>query len=147
VTTPGTEIVGVPTFAKVLGAGTYSELLWAVGIVAILQMVLSFTRWGLYTVATGGNKLGAAEAGINVRLVVLRNFMLCAVTAGFAGILESVRTSSITPDPSGSNQFLLYLNSQVGHTAYQTWAGMTPNPVSALPPERFTFDVVNMSVQ
>jgi hypothetical protein len=46
-----------------------------------------------------------------------------------------------------SDQFLLYLNSQVGNTAYQTWAGMTPNPVSAFPPERFTFDVVNMSVQ
>jgi hypothetical protein len=46
-----------------------------------------------------------------------------------------------------SDQFLLYLNSQVGNTAYQTWAGMTPNPISALPPERFTFDVVNMSIQ
>jgi hypothetical protein len=46
-----------------------------------------------------------------------------------------------------SDQFLLYLNSQVGNTAYRTWAGMTPNPVSALPPERFTFDVVNMSIQ
>ncbi len=39
---------------------------------------------------------------------MLRNFVLCAMTAGFAGILEGVRTSSITPDPSGSNQFLLY---------------------------------------
>ncbi len=38
----------------------------------------------------------------------MRNFMLCAATAGLAGILEGVRTSSITPDPSGSNQFLLY---------------------------------------
>jgi hypothetical protein len=35
----------------------------------------------------------------------------------------------------------------VGNTAYQTWAGLTPSPISALPPERFTFDVVNMSIQ
>ncbi len=69
--------------------------------------MLSLTRFGLYTVATGGNKLGAAEAGINVRLVVLRNFMLCSLTAGFAGILEAIRTASVTPDPSGSNQNLL----------------------------------------
>jgi simple sugar transport system permease protein len=108
ITTPGTEIVGVPTFANVFGAGTYSELIWAVAIVAILQVVLSLTRWGIYTVATGGNRVGSAEAGINVRLVVVRNFVLCALTAGLAGILEVVRTSSITPDPSGSNQFLLY---------------------------------------
>jgi hypothetical protein len=46
-----------------------------------------------------------------------------------------------------SDQFLLYLNAQVGNTAYQTWAGLTPSPISALPPERFTFDVVNMSIQ
>ncbi len=108
ITTPGTTIVGVHTFAQIFGAGTYSELIWAIGIVAILQVVLSLTRWGIYTVACGGNRLGAAEAGVNVRLVMLRNFVLCAVTAGFAGILEAVRTSSITPDPSGSNQFLLY---------------------------------------
>jgi hypothetical protein len=45
-----------------------------------------------------------------------------------------------------SNQFLFYLNSTVGSTAYQTWASMNLAPVSALPPERFTFQVVNMSL-
>jgi simple sugar transport system permease protein len=108
ITMPGTSVTHVGTFAQIFGAGTYSELIWTLLIVAVLQVVLSLTRWGIYTVATGGNKLGAAEAGINVRLVMLRNFMLCAMTAGFAGILEGVRTSSLTPDPSGSNQFLLY---------------------------------------
>ncbi len=107
ITTPGTSVVSVPTFAQVFGAGTYSELIWAVGIVIILQLVLSFTRWGMYTVAAGGNRLASAEAGINVRLVLVRNFVLCALTAGFAGILEAIRTSSMTPDPSGSNTILL----------------------------------------
>jgi simple sugar transport system permease protein len=106
VTTPGTTIIGVTSFAQVFGQGTYSELFWAVGIVIILQVLLSLTRWGIYTVAVGGNKLGAAEAGVNVRLVVIRNFMLCAVTSGFTGILEAVRSSSATPDPSGSNAIL-----------------------------------------
>jgi simple sugar transport system permease protein len=108
ITTPGTAITHVTSFAQIFGEGTYSELIWALGIMIVLQIVLSFTRWGLYTVACGGNRLAAGEAGINTRAVLLRNFMLCAVTAGFAGILEGVRTSSITPDPSGSNQFLLY---------------------------------------
>jgi hypothetical protein len=44
-----------------------------------------------------------------------------------------------------SNQFLLYLNSTVGSTAYQTWAHLSPDPVSYLPPERFTFHVIDMS--
>ena len=46
-----------------------------------------------------------------------------------------------------SNQFLFYLNSSVATTAYQTWAGMSAGPVSSLPPERFKFEVVNMSVE
>ena len=44
-----------------------------------------------------------------------------------------------------SNQFLLYLNSSVASTAYQTWAHLSPDPVSCLPPERFSFDVIDMS--
>jgi simple sugar transport system permease protein len=107
-TTPGTAITHTTGFANVFGAGTYAEFIWAIGIVLILQVVLSFTRWGIYTVATGGNRLGADEAGIQTRLIIVRNFVLCAGTAAFAGVLEAIRTSSITPDPSGSNQFLLY---------------------------------------
>jgi hypothetical protein len=45
-----------------------------------------------------------------------------------------------------SNQFLFYLNSSLATTAYQTWAAMSASPVSSLPPERFTFEVVNMSL-
>jgi hypothetical protein len=46
-----------------------------------------------------------------------------------------------------SNQFLFYLNSSVATTAYRTWASMSTAPVSALPPERFHFEVVNMSLE
>jgi simple sugar transport system permease protein len=106
VTTPGTSAVSTPTFAQVFGAGTYSELFWAIGIVLILQIVLSFSRWGIYTVAVGGNRLGAAEAGVRVKLVLMRNFILCATLAGFVGILEAVRSGTATPDPSGSNDIL-----------------------------------------
>jgi simple sugar transport system permease protein len=106
VATPGTSALHVNTFAKVFGGGTYSELIWALAIVAILQAVLTFTRWGVYTVAVGGNRLGAAEAGIRVRLVLIRNFVLCAACAGLVGILEAVRAVTATPDPSGSNEIL-----------------------------------------
>jgi simple sugar transport system permease protein len=106
VSTPGTSPIHVTTFAKVFGGGTYSELIWALAIVAILQAVLTFSRWGIYSVAVGGNRLGAAEAGVRVRLVLIRNFILCASCAGLVGILEAVRTVTATPDPSGSNEIL-----------------------------------------
>jgi len=106
VQTPGTSSLHVTPFAEVFGGGIYSELIWAVAIVVILQSVLTFTRWGVYTVAVGGNRLGAAEAGIRVRLVLIRNFVLCAACAGLVGILEAVRAVTATPDPSGSNEIL-----------------------------------------
>jgi hypothetical protein len=46
-----------------------------------------------------------------------------------------------------SDQFLFYLNSSVASSAYRTWINTTPNPIAALPPERFDFEVVNMSVE
>lgn len=46
-----------------------------------------------------------------------------------------------------SDQFLFYLNNSVAETAYRTWLNTTPNPIASLPPERFQFEVVNMSVQ
>jgi simple sugar transport system permease protein len=96
----------IGTFAKVFGGGAYSELIWAVAIVVLLQIVLTFTRWGLYTVAIGSNKLGAAEAGVRVRVVTMRNFVLCSLTAGLVGIFEAVRAQSAQPDPSGANEIL-----------------------------------------
>ncbi len=107
VQTPGTDVLGeATTFSNVFGGSTYSELIWAVAIVIVLQLVLSYTRWGVYTVAVGSNRIGAAEAGIKVRLVIIRNFILCAVCAGLVGVLEAVRTTSVQPDPSGANDVL-----------------------------------------
>jgi simple sugar transport system permease protein len=106
VTTPGASLGKLHAFAEVFGAGTYSELIWALVIVVLFQVVLSFTRWGIYTIAVGGNRLGAAEAGVNVRFVLIRNFALAGLLAGFVGILEAVRVTTATPDPSASNDIL-----------------------------------------
>ena len=107
VATPGTSSTeGLSAFARVFGGGTYSELIWALVIVGVLHLVLTFTRWGIYSVAVGGNRRGAEEAGIRVRLVIIRNFVLCATLAGFVGVLEAVRTTSVQPDPAGANSVL-----------------------------------------
>jgi simple sugar transport system permease protein len=124
-TTPGTSVVKVGTFAQIFGGGTYSELFWAIGIAILLQVVLSFTRWGIYTVAVGGNRIGASEAGVRTKLVLTRNFMMCALLAGFVGIMESVRAATITPDPSGSNAILFQAISAavIGGTLLQGGSG------------------------
>ncbi len=43
-----------------------------------------------------------------------------------------------------SNQFLFYLNSPVASSAFQAWVARAPQPVTALPPERFEFRVFSV---
>jgi simple sugar transport system permease protein len=92
------------TFAQIFGASVYAQLIWAVVIVGGVQILLTLTRWGMYTVAVGSNRLAAAEAGINVRLVVIRNFVLCSAFAGLVGVFEAMRSSSVTPDTAGASE-------------------------------------------
>src|SRR3954463_10916292 len=92
------------TFATIFGAGQYSEFIWALIAVGAVQVLLSLTRWGMYTVAVGGNKHGAAEAGVKVRVVVIRNFVVCSFLAGFVGVLEATRASSVQPDTAGASE-------------------------------------------
>jgi simple sugar transport system permease protein len=100
------QVRHIGSFAEIFGGGIYSELIWAVAIVVILQVVLTFTRWGLYTVAIGSNKLGAGEAGVRVKAVMIRNYLLCALTAALVGIFEAVRAGTVQPDPAGANEIL-----------------------------------------
>jgi len=102
-----TGLTQTSTFASVFGAGVYSELVWMVVIVVIMQVALTRTRWGLHTIAIGSNRNAAAEAGVRVRAVLIRNFMVCSTLAGLVGILEAMRVAAISPDPGSANSVLL----------------------------------------
>ena len=103
---------------QVFGVNPYSEILWAVGVMIVVQTILSFTRWGKHTVATGGNQLGASEAGVNVNRIKIGNFMLASLLAGFAGILEAFRIDSIDPGSGGTTiMFSAVAGAVIGGTA------------------------------
>ncbi|MEO8971980.1 MAG: ABC transporter permease [Ktedonobacteraceae bacterium] len=87
---------------QIFGVNPYSEIIWAVIVMIVVQILLSFTRWGKHTVATGGNLLGASEAGVNVSRIKIGNFMLASTLAGFAGILEAFRLTSTDPLAGGT---------------------------------------------
>ena len=112
-TTPETNYV-----TQALGEYAWSGTIWAIIFVAVLQVVLSRTRWGLHTYATGGNPLGAREAGVSIARIKIGNFMLCAVLGGFVGIIEAFRISSIDPLAGGPDIVLLCIAAAViGGTA------------------------------
>ncbi len=95
-----------------------SEFFWALALMAAVQFVLTWTRWGLHTVATGGNPVGAAESGVNVRRIKIGNFVLANVLAGFAGILDSTRVTTIVPLQGGPDlMFLAVAGAVIGGTS------------------------------
>jgi simple sugar transport system permease protein len=100
------------TLADWLGGANVSDFMWsgfvwAVAFTVILHVVLTNTRWGVYTVATGGNPIGAREAGVQTKRIKVGNFMLAATLAGFSGISEGIRIASLDPLAGGS-QLMFY---------------------------------------
>lgn len=65
-------------------------VLAAAALVA-LHYLLSQTRFGQYVYAVGGNRAAAVRAGIDVRRVTLRIYVLSAVCAAIGGILYTGR--------------------------------------------------------
>ncbi len=123
----GTQVFmpGGSTFQSIFGSQPESyklwlnsEFFWVLGLVLAVQFVLTWTRWGLRTVATGGNLIGAAEAGVNVRWIKIGNFVLANVLAGFAGILDATRFTTITPLQGGPDiMFAAVAGAVIGGTS------------------------------
>ena len=115
---------GSEAFANFMGASAYSEIIWAVAIVAVMHFVLRQTRWGLHTIAAGGNLTGAAEAGIRVDRIKVGNFVLTSVLGGFTGIIEAFRIGSTDPLAGGTNiMFLAVAAGVIGGTSLAGGSG------------------------
>ncbi len=104
---PGTPVEppGGAALAQVMGAWGYSEILWALGIAAVMHVVLRHTRWGLHTIGRRRKPDRRGEAGIAVERLKIGNFVLCGALAGLTGMLEAFRISSIDPQ-AGGNQIM-----------------------------------------
>ena len=63
----------------------------------VLHYVLSQTRFGQHTYAMGASQAAASCAGINVKKLTMKIYVLSAVMAGIAGVLYTGRFSAGAP--------------------------------------------------
>jgi simple sugar transport system permease protein len=106
-----------PIVANVFGGNAISQIVWALGVTLIFQFVLVKTRWGMHTIATGGNLIGASEVGINTGLIKVGNFINCSVLGGLAGTLDAFRIGSIDPLAGGTEiMFMAIASAVIGGT-------------------------------
>jgi simple sugar transport system permease protein len=106
------------------GFEAWSEFIWATVLVLIFHVILTRTRWGLYTVSVGGNLLGAREAGIRVNRIKIGNFMMCSGLGAFAGIVEAFKNNIIDPSAGQLPVLLIALaGAVIGGTAMAGGSG------------------------
>jgi simple sugar transport system permease protein len=96
----------------------WSELIMTVVIVAIIHVLLARTRWGLHTIATGGNQLGASEAGVNVARIKYGNFMITSLLGAVTGLMVAFQLNTIDPAAGGfQSMFYAVTAAVIGGTA------------------------------
>jgi simple sugar transport system permease protein len=104
-TTSHAEQVDIPksavSYGHWIGQDAWAEITWAIILTIIFHILLTRTRWGLHTVATGGNQLGAREAGVSVARIKYGNFMLTGVLGALVGLQVAFQTSIIDPTAGG----------------------------------------------
>jgi simple sugar transport system permease protein len=132
-TTSHGEPVNIPASAmhigKFFGNETtspwgWSAFIWAVVLVVIFQIVLTNTRWGLHTVAVGGNMLGARESGISVARIKYGNFMITGLLGALVGLQVAFYDNTIDPSAGGYNyMFYAVAAAVLGGTAMLGGAG------------------------
>jgi simple sugar transport system permease protein len=96
----------------------WAPLAWAVVLVLIFHVVLTRTRWGLYTISAGGNLLGAREAGINVGRIKYGNFMITGFMGALVGLQTALYTNNVDPSAGGYQpMFYAVIAAVIGGTA------------------------------
>jgi simple sugar transport system permease protein len=93
--------------AQFMGVWKWSEILWVLAITILLSVLLTRSRFGVRIVATGGNLVGAAEAGVPIRRVKVWCFILCSFVAGLVGIVDAVKYGTLDPGNFGVD-YILY---------------------------------------
>ena len=96
-----TNPIGSGALVNILGGWSWSEAFWALGIAALLHVMLRGTTFGLHIVAVGGNTESARESGIGVDYIKIWCFVLCALLGGLMGILDGYHLGSLDPATDG----------------------------------------------
>lgn len=87
----GNRFAGIPVIA-----------IFALAVLILGEIILSYTKFGRYVYMTGGNREAAEMSGVNTRQVIMFTMMISGLTAGMAGMLFIGRLSSANP-AAGTN--------------------------------------------
>lgn len=85
------------TFGQTTLLGLNVTVWYAVLLLPLLGLVLSFTKFGYHTFATGGDRRAARLHGVKVARVGIVLYVVVGISASFAGILYTARLGTASP--------------------------------------------------
>jgi len=105
--TGGSPVSGMPPlFTREIGTGRWFEIpvpvIVALAAIAVVYVVMNWTRLGRYVYAIGGNTKAAYLSGISVPVYLVAVYVICSVLTALAGLLLTARVSSGEPNLGGS---------------------------------------------
>lgn len=97
----GQSVSGLGGWLKSLtewSLGGFSSLVfWFLGIVAVMHVLLTYTRFGRHVYAVGGNPEAARLSGVRSDRVLMISYVIAGLLAGVAGILLTSRLGTASP--------------------------------------------------
>ncbi|WP_254278787.1 ABC transporter permease [Haloarcula marina] len=94
-------IIGLPSSLTAIGGsrifGFPSIVIVFLSLLVVSQLILSYTKFGLYIYAIGGDKQSAERMGINVMVVRMGTLVISGVFAAIAGLVTLGRLGSAVP--------------------------------------------------
>lgn len=101
-----------------------SPTIWILLITAvILHIVLTYTRFGKYVRAIGGNQMAARVSGINVRHIIIYTFVLEGLLCAIAGLLLTARMGSANPQTGETYSLDALTGAVIGGTSFRGGVG------------------------
>jgi ribose transport system permease protein len=74
----------------------------ALGVAFVIAILVSRTTFGRYVVAIGGNREASVIAGVPVRTTLVAVYIICALLAAMAGVIQTARLSASDPSFVGN---------------------------------------------
>lgn len=96
---------------------TYAQVIWFFAIVVIFTIILERHKFGNWMYATGGKKEAARAMGINTDMVKIICFIICSLTAGLGGIIQSTRIGTALPNQGDGLEFDAIAAAVIGGTS------------------------------
>lgn len=76
--------------------GIANPVLYMVGLALIVAFVLRWTKFGRHLYAIGGNENAAILTGVPVKLIKVAVYMISALSAGIAGVIQTGWLGAVT---------------------------------------------------